>query len=147
MLVVADASILVVALAGAPAERSAVQSWLVGLTGGDRVYVLQNFTQLEYLSAIRKLSLQGKLTDRAATGAVRAFIELPSHRLEVTQSMALRIWEMRNNLTSYDAAYVALAERLQAERTTEVVVATDDARLANSSNLLVNVELFSRPRS
>ncbi len=144
MLVVADASILVMALAGGGRERAEVQQWLIELTGGQRVHVLQNFTQLEYLSAIRRLSLAAKLSDDQATAAVRAFIELPSRRMQVTQPMALRIWEMRNNLTAYDAAYVALAERLQADHRSEVVVATDDARLARAPGLLVEVRSFPR---
>jgi predicted nucleic acid-binding protein len=37
------------------------------------------------------------------------------------------MWELRNNMTAYDAAYVALAERLEA------VLVTCDARLATAS--------------
>jgi predicted nucleic acid-binding protein len=40
--------------------------------------------------------------------------------------LAERIWQLRENLTAYDAAYVALAEIL------EVPLLTSDARLANA---------------
>lgn len=66
MLVVADASVLVVAMAGLSKERLEVQRWLLALTGGEDVYLLRNLTQLEFLSAARRLSLHGQLTEREA---------------------------------------------------------------------------------
>ena len=144
MLVVADASILVTALTTGARERIQVQRWLVELTGDQPVHVVRNLTNLEYLSAIRNLSLQQKLSERHASVAIRAFIDLPSRRMDVTQAMASRIWEMRHNLTAYDAAYVALAERMQSEYKDDVVVATDDARLARAPGLLVAVRSFPR---
>ncbi|MCB0952869.1 MAG: type II toxin-antitoxin system VapC family toxin [Microthrixaceae bacterium] len=144
MLVVADASILVTALTTGARERIQVQRWLVELTGDQPVHVVRNLTNLEYLSAIRNLSLQQKLSERHASIAIRAFIDLPSRRMDVTQAMASRIWEMRHNLTAYDAAYVALAERMQSEYKDDVVVATDDARLARAPGVLVAVRSFPR---
>ena len=144
MLVVADASILVTALTTGARERIQVQRWLVELTGDQPVHVVRNLTNLEYLSAIRNLSLQQKLSERHASVAIRAFIDLPSRRMDVTQAMASRIWEMRHNLTAYDAAYVALAERMQSEYKDDVVVATDDARLARAPGVLVAVRSFPR---
>lgn len=41
-------------------------------------------------------------------------------------TLADRVWQLRENLTAYDAAYVALAEGL------EVSLLTSDARLANA---------------
>lgn len=144
MLVVADASILVTALTTGARERIQVQRWLVELTGDQPVHVVRNLTNLEYLSAIRNLSLQQKLSERHASIAIRVFIDLPSRRMDVTQAMASRIWEMRHNLTAYDAAYVALAERMQSEYKDDVVVATDDARLARAPGVLVAVRSFPR---
>ena len=144
MIVVADASILVTALTTGARERIQVQRWLVELTGDQPVHVVRNLTNLEYLSAIRNLSLQQKLSERHASIAIRAFIDLPSRRMDVTQAMASRIWEMRHNLTAYDAAYVALAERMQSEYKDDVVVATDDARLARAPGVLVAVRSFPR---
>lgn len=51
-----------------------------------------------------------------------------------------RIWSWRYNLTSYDAACVALAEVLQAP------LLTTDARLAGAPRLPVRVEVFTRSR-
>ena len=47
-----------------------------------------------------------------------------------------RIWELRHNLTAYDAVYVALAEALDAP------LLTRDASLASAPGLQVNIELI-----
>jgi predicted nucleic acid-binding protein len=46
-----------------------------------------------------------------------------------------RIWDLRNNLTAYDAAYVALAEALNAP------LLTRDRRLATAAGHFAQVEL------
>jgi predicted nucleic acid-binding protein len=46
-----------------------------------------------------------------------------------TFSMLDRVWELRHNLTAYDAAYVALAETLQCP------LVTGDARISRASGL------------
>lgn len=40
--------------------------------------------------------------------------EIPIERVP-TEALETRIWELRHNVSSYDAAYVALAERMGAE--------------------------------
>ena len=86
--------------------------------------------------------LNSSLTELEAYAAIVRFMELPARRLQVTQPMAIRIWELRNNLTPYDAAYVALTERLQSEEEVEVALATADGRLANAPGLSCDVRLF-----
>ena len=51
-----------------------------------------------------------------------------------------RIWSWRYNLTAYAAAYVTLAEVLDAP------LLTTDARLAGAPRLPVRVEVFARSR-
>ncbi len=46
-----------------------------------------------------------------------------------------RVWELRDNLTVYDAWYVAVAERL------ETLLVTTDARLAGATGPTCEVEL------
>lgn len=74
-----------------------------------------------------------------AKDATRAIAELLA--LEVVRyphdALLARIWPLRGNLTVYDAAYVALAEHLEAP------LLTCDARLAASPGLRVTVELFA----
>jgi len=50
--------------------------------------------------------------------------------------LADRIWELRENLTAYDATYVALAEVLDAP------LVTMDARLARAPGVRAEVELY-----
>jgi predicted nucleic acid-binding protein len=58
--------------------------------------------------------------------------------LRVTHRVLMpRCWELRDSLTVYDAAYVALAEVM------EVVLVTADAKLAASPDLLCEVELLN----
>jgi predicted nucleic acid-binding protein len=47
-----------------------------------------------------------------------------------------RVWELRHNLTAYDAAYVALAESL------DTVLLTSDGRLARAPTLGCAIELI-----
>ena len=51
-------------------------------------------------------------------------------------SLAARIWELRENLTAYDAGYVALAEVLDAP------LLTTDLRLAQVPGVRAAVELY-----
>ncbi len=48
-----------------------------------------------------------------------------------------RIWDLRNNVTAYDAAYVALAEALDAP------LLTGDSRLATAPGIRARIELVA----
>jgi predicted nucleic acid-binding protein len=47
-----------------------------------------------------------------------------------------RIWQLRHNVSAYDAAYLTLAEKLDA------TLVTRDARLASASGRALAIELF-----
>ena len=66
----------------------------------------------------------------------------PFARIELTQPMVGRIWELRNNVTPYDAMYVAATEQLFSDFHGDAILATADARLSNVPNLSIPVELF-----
>jgi predicted nucleic acid-binding protein len=89
----------------------------------------------EVLSAIRGLLLGG---DLAPEHAERARRRLARSRivLHPLAPFAERVWQLRDNLTVYDAWYVALAERL------DTPLVTTDARLARSSGLACEIELI-----
>jgi predicted nucleic acid-binding protein len=57
--------------------------------------------------------------------------------------MRQRIWELRHDVTAYDAAYVSLVERLQSESRSDVRLATADLRLAATPGLQIGFEEFS----
>ncbi len=62
---------------------------------------------------------------------------LPQHGLSGVSSIpAKRIWELRQNVTAYDAAYLVLAEALRAP------LVTCDRALASSHGHRATVELM-----
>lgn len=80
--------------------------------GGERLAAPELAT-LEVLSTIRRAVRADRLGERRAGQAVRDLIEIPI-QLAPHGPLLLRVWELRESLTSYDASYVALAEMLEA---------------------------------
>lgn len=66
----------------------------------------------EVLSALRGLVLGGHLSATRAQDALTDYSDLRLRRHRTTASLRARMWALRDNLTSYDAAYVVLAEQL-----------------------------------
>lgn len=64
---------------------------------------------MEITSAIRGRWLAGKLSDERADAAVRTLNQL-TIGYAAWNELAGRVWELRHNVTPYDAAYLALAE-------------------------------------
>lgn len=81
----------------------------------------------EVVSAVRGLTLGGQLSAVRAHDALADFDELPIQRWPSGASLRLRAFNLRDNLTAYDAAYVVLAEAL------ECPLVTRDRRLSHSS--------------
>ena len=82
---------------------------------------------LEVLSALRRLTLGGKLAARRAEEAIDDLGALPILR-HGHATLLSRVWQLRANMTAYDAAYVVLAEGLG----DDAVVLTLDRRLARA---------------
>lgn len=68
---------------------------------------------IETTSVLRSLVRTSKLTESRAQGALLDLVELPFIR-HPHEPLLERVWELRANLSAYDAAYVALAEALDA---------------------------------
>ena len=85
---------------------------------------------------VRRWVAQGLLAVPRADRAVANLAGLPIERYSHAFLMP-RVWELRHNLTPYDAAYVALAEALDA------VLVTADGRLARSSGPRCAIELVA----
>jgi predicted nucleic acid-binding protein len=68
---------------------------------------------VEVLSVLRGLTLAGKLKPKAADQARNDYFSLTIARYEL-QGLADRVWELRQNHTTHDACYLALAEALDA---------------------------------
>jgi len=128
-VIVVDASVLVTGLADDGADGDRVRERL----RNERLAAPQ-VIDLEVASAWRRLLAAGHLDQRRAAlaladlGALR--IERAPHR-----SLLERCWELRDNLTIYDAAYIALTELLG------TVLLTGDARLASAPGVRCEVEL------
>lgn len=90
---------------------------------------------IEVLSALRRLVRRGNLGEDRATEARLDWTNFPITRYPHV-GLAERIWELRHNLTAYDAAFVALAEVLGAP------LITRDRSLAESPGHAAAVELF-----
>lgn len=80
---------------------------------------------VEVANSLRRAALTGVLSFDRATRAHAELLEL-RFTLHPYEPLAQRVWELRQNVTPYDAWYVALAEGL------EVSLATLDRRLAQA---------------
>lgn len=145
MLVIADASVLVHALTKFDPEGDRLRAWLVELSDGQQLEILRNSTRLEFLGALRWLTEIGDLPPELAEQAIRNYASVPARHHDITQPMAVRIWELRQSLSASDAAYVALVERLQSQSGgTSALLATTDSRLAEIPSLSIQIALFER---
>jgi predicted nucleic acid-binding protein len=87
---------------------------------------------LEVMNAIKKQTNLKKLTFEEAESTFYIFNAITIDR-RPTYQLNNRIWELRNNLTPYDSAFVALAE------IAKLPLITRDGRLANAPNLKTEV--------
>ena len=89
---------------------------------------------LEVLQVLRRYAAAGEIS---AERAREALDDLAAFRLRrwAHEPLTLRIWDLRQNLTAYDAAYVALAEALGAP------LLTRDRRLASAPGIRARVEV------
>ena len=129
-MLVVDASVLAPALADDDMDGDVARARL-----RDHELVAPELIDLETLSVIRRQLHAGRLDARRAELARVDLVELPLRRAPHAPLLA-RCWELRDNLTVYDAAYVALAELL------EVVLVTADARLANAPGLRCELDVL-----
>lgn len=90
----------------------------------------------ELVSAMRGLVLRGDSTAERVEEALVDFGELRIRRWPAADALRRRALSLRENLSAYDAAYIALAEAL------DCPLVTRDARLARASGHDVRVEVF-----
>ena len=120
MTLVVDSSAVVAALIN---EREG--EWVRALMGSDNL-VAPHLMPVESVNLLRRGVILGFLSADAASLAHHDLLSLPV-ALFAYAPVADRIWELRSNLTAYDAWYVALAEGLSAP------LLTLDRRLARAS--------------
>ena len=83
---------------------------------------------VEIVSAVRRLVASGDARVERGEEAIADLLDLPLARYP-HDILLPRIWDLRENFSSYDAAYLALAEALSDEG---VPLLTTDARLARA---------------
>jgi predicted nucleic acid-binding protein len=103
---VLDASVLVAALSADSAEGA----WAEEIVGAGGL-VAPHLALVEATNILRRLELAGKLGRLEAEAAAQDLLMI---ELELVPfgPFAERVWELRSNVTSYDAWYVAVAEEL-----------------------------------
>jgi predicted nucleic acid-binding protein len=89
---------------------------------------------LEMIQALRRLVRRAEITSEQAVAALDGLASLPLERYP-HEAFIGRIWELRDSLSAYDAAYVALAEILGAR------LLTADRRLAAAPGVNCVVEV------
>jgi predicted nucleic acid-binding protein len=126
-VVVCDAS----ALAAVLLDSGAPGAWATArLDGAD--LVAPDLLLYETANILRRHELAQLISPDQAAQAHADLLDL-AIELWPYQLLAGRAWELRRNLSVYDGAYVALAERLQA------TLVTLDARLAGAPGLRCSV--------
>lgn len=129
-MIVIDASAAITLILAKPSAPAIAERVLAQ----DEWVVAPELIELEVLQVLRRLALANEISAARAGDALSFFHDLPiypqEHRL-----LAARIWELHHQLSAYDAAYVALAEALDAP------LLTCDRRLANAHGHHARVEV------
>jgi len=132
-VIAVDASVVAVALADDGHDGDHARARLRGerLTAPELV-------DLEVTSVWRRQMREGAIDARRAALALADLAALPLRRASHRPLLA-RCWELRDNLTIYDASYVALAEALG------VTLLTGDGRLARATGPRCHIEVLRPP--
>ncbi|NQY56580.1 MAG: type II toxin-antitoxin system VapC family toxin [Ilumatobacteraceae bacterium] len=128
-MIVVDASVVATALADDGDDGDRVRARF----RGERL-AAPELIDLEVVSAWRRLHAGGALDDRRVRLALDDLRDLRVERVP-HQRLLERCWELRHSLTIYDAAYVALAELLDA------TLLTGDNRLAAAPGTRCPIEI------
>lgn len=129
-MIVVDASVLAVALVDEGSHGALARRRLTG----ERL-AAPHLIDIELASVWRGLVLGGRLGEERARAAFDDLSDLPLERAR-HQGLLARCWELRHNLTIYDASYVALAEAL------DCVLVTADLRLKKAAGPRCEIEVL-----
>jgi predicted nucleic acid-binding protein len=130
-VIVLDASIVVdMLLRTAGAEHVDRRVW----SGGDTLHA-PALLDVEVAQVFRRIVSRGSMTANRGQAALVLLAGLPIER-HAHEPLLQRIWDLRANLTAYDAAYVSLAEALG------VPLLTRDSALAKAPGNRARIELL-----
>jgi predicted nucleic acid-binding protein len=129
-MIVVDASAVLEALLRTPAAR-AVERWLFE---SSLTLHAPHLLDVEVAQVVRRYAANREIDAERGRAALADLADFPLRRYP-HDFLLPRVWDLRNNLTAYDAIYVALAEALDAP------LLTRDKRLAASSGHHARIEL------
>jgi predicted nucleic acid-binding protein len=129
-LLVVDASALIEVLLRTASAKTIEARLFVR----DQTLHVPHLLDIEVAQVIRRYVANGDISGERGRLALIDLADLPLQRYPHA-CLLPRVWALRNNLTAYDAAYVALAEALDA------VLLTRDKRLASAAGHQVRIEL------
>jgi predicted nucleic acid-binding protein len=130
-VIVVDASALLEVLLNTSAAPRVADR----LFGSDETLHAPHLIDLEVAQVLRRYAASGALTADRGAQALQDLADFPLVRYP-HDLLLPRIWALRHNLTAYDAAYLALAEALEAP------LVTRDAALAAARGHIAPVELL-----
>ena len=129
-MIVVDASAMLEGLLVTPAaSRVAARMFAAGQT-----LHVPHLIDLEVAQVLRRYTRSGEIGARRAEEALNELADLPLIRYR-HDVLLRRIWQLRHNVTAYDAAYLALAEVLDAP------LLTRDKALASSLGHTATIDL------
>jgi len=129
-MIVLDASALLEALLRTPAARAVEER----LFEPRQTLHAPHLLDVEVAQVIRRYAAKGEIDHERGRAALADLADFPFQRYP-HDFLLPRVWDLRNNLTAYDAVYVALAEALDAP------LLTRDQRLAAAAGHHARVEL------
>ena len=129
-MIVVDASALVHVLLRTPASGRIETA----LFGSGRTLHAPHLVDIETASALRRLVARGDIDPNRGGLMLGLLLDMPIRR-HAHATLLPRVWQLRDNVTAYDAVYVALAEALGAP------LLTRDSRLAKAAGRLIAIEL------
>ncbi|OLT43211.1 hypothetical protein BJF85_02930 [Saccharomonospora sp. CUA-673] len=131
-MAVVDASVLAAFYAADDPRRDKVAD---RLAVGDALFAPAHL-DAEVVSALRGMARRSPTLHSAVPAALQHLAGFPIRRMPLAPLLP-RIWELQHNVTPYDAAYVALAERLGGP------LVTADGKLAAATGPGCHVELVA----
>ena len=130
-MIVPDASVILEVLLRSPVGARAEER----LWRDDDTLHAPHVIDLEVAQVLRRFTLRDELSERRGRMALELMARFPIARYP-HDALLPRIWALRNNCTAYDAAYIALAEALDA------TLLTCDERLAGAAGHRADIELI-----
>jgi predicted nucleic acid-binding protein len=108
-VIVADASAIIEVLLNTPTAPEVGECLFAE---GETIHA-PHLLDLEVLQTLRRYARSNEIGGVRATQALQDYADIQL-KLYPHKALLPRIWELRHNFTSYDAAYIALAEALDA---------------------------------